>query len=46
MQNVRNDLERVYGKGLVGMMNPKTGKLDFDRMGADNKVTGSDRMGA
>lgn len=39
-------MERTYGKGLVGMINPKTGKLDFNRMGWDNKVTGGARMGS
>lgn len=39
-------MERTYGKGLVGMINPKTGKVDFERMGWDNKVTNGARMGS
>lgn len=46
VSEVRDNLERVYGRGMVGMMNPKTGKLDFERMGWDNHVTGGARMGS
>ena len=43
---VRHNLERVYGKGLVGMINEKTGRVDATRFGWDNRVTGGARMGS
>lgn len=30
---IRTKMERVYGKGLVGMFNPETGKFDPSRLG-------------
>ena len=45
VNDVRHNLERVYGKGLVGMINEK-GKIDPDRFGWDNRVTGGRKMGS
>jgi hypothetical protein len=39
-------MERTYGKGLVGMINPLTGKVDPARFGWDNAATGGARMGS
>ena len=39
-------LERTYGKGLVGMRDPKTNKIDFNRMGWDNHKTGGRQLGS
>ena len=39
-------MERVYGKGLVGMKDPETGRIDPGRMGWDNRVTGGAPLGS
>jgi len=44
--DVKDRLERTYGKGLVGMMHPETGKIDPTRFGWDNRVTGGAPLGS
>ena len=41
-----DNLERVYGRGLVHMMDPETGKVDPTTFGWDNRVTGGKRLGS
>ena len=38
-------MERTYGKGLIGMKNPETGRIDPNRFGWDNRVTGGRPLG-
>ena len=45
-QQVKDRLERVYGKGLIGMHDPVTGRPDPTRMGWDNRATGGRRLGS
>ena len=42
---MRDRMERTYGKGLVGMINPETGRMDPERFGWDNRTTGGRKMG-
>jgi hypothetical protein len=44
--DVKNRLERTYGKGLVGMMKPGTNEIDPSRFGWDNKKTGGAPLGS
>ena len=39
-------LERVYGKGLIHMHDPLTGKIDPSTFGWDNRRTGGGLLGA
>ncbi len=39
-------MERTYGKDLVGMRDPETGKFDPARFGWDNRATGGALLGA
>ena len=39
-------MERTYGKGMVGMTDPLTGKIDPTKFGMDNRLTGGARLGS
>lgn len=43
-ENVINRMERVYGKGLTGMM--KNGRVDPTTFGWDNRHTGGAQLGS
>ena len=43
---VKERMERTYGKGLVGMFNEETGQIDPTRFGWDNKRTGGAPLGS
>ena len=45
-EEVKHRLERVYGKGLVGMYDPETGRIDPSRFGWDNRLTGGAPLGS
>ena len=35
--DIKHDMELVYGKGLVGLKHPETGRVDPKRFGWDRK---------
>ena len=45
-EDIKTNLERVYGRGLTGMINEKTGMVDPSTFGRDNRLTGGKRLGS
>merc|ERR1719232_883761 len=45
-EDIKVNLERVYGLGAVDMLDEKTGLVDPKKFGRDNRLTGGKRLGS